>query len=573
MINLDPSHTDTDSPVQDELSFALQPSKSFTKQLDSAKKAQEDYEWYPTTNEILNAFGDRIASRRDTYTRDMGAFLDIGAGNGKVIAFARTLEGLCGESLFNNYYAIEKSQTHLEALPRDIFLLGVDFHKSTLLDKSVDVIFCNPPYSEFEAWAEKIITEAKERAFLYLVLPVRWENSQIIADALKSRGAEPAIVGTFNFSQAEERKARGNVHLIEINLPTGWEARGRKADPFVRFFDENFSFPERKEPSATMEEQIEEMEIVQRMNLIESLCFLYDDRMEKLRSNYQAICSLERELLDEFSIDKNSLIESLKMKLTNAKSSYWRRLFDSLDKINERLTADSRKKILSVMQSHTGLEFNRDNAYAIVMWVIKNANCYFDEQLLSVYDSLVEYANVESYASNKRVFKKNDFHYAHRNNYGEDELTHYRIRVGHRIVLEHCGGLYQDHLDSRTGLTERAADFIGDLMTIANNLGFRPDMSRRPTAQAWKDNGAREFRCTYEGRKETLFRVRAFFNGNMHFQFLPEFIHALNIQHGKLRGWINSPGEAIKELNAPATVVEKYIGYHFQLASDQLLLA
>jgi len=41
-----------------------------------------------------------------------------------------------------------------------------------------------------------------------------------------------------------------------------------------------------------------------------------------------------------------------------------------MDKINERLTFSSRESIVRKMQAHTGIEFNQENAYAVVLRVI-----------------------------------------------------------------------------------------------------------------------------------------------------------------------------------------------------------
>ena len=52
-------------------------------------------------------------------------------------------------------YGIEKSQTLLNNLHEKVIILGTEFHEQSLIDKEMDVIFCNPPYSEYEEWARK----------------------------------------------------------------------------------------------------------------------------------------------------------------------------------------------------------------------------------------------------------------------------------------------------------------------------------------------------------------------------------------------------------------------------------
>lgn len=556
----------------------IQEKPSFNVQLKEVKENQEDFEWYPTTNEILHSLTRDLENNR--YIRGnsrSNSFLDIGAGNGKVLDHVKEC------NIFSNYYVIEKSQTHLNNLGDKYLILGVDFLNTTLIDKEVDVIFCNPPYSQFEQWATKIIKESPEGSIIYLVIPKRWENSDLINSALQARNSEAEKIGEFDFAFAEDRKARASVHLLKVNIKKNYEDAN---DPFYIFFNDNFSYPEaEKEERFDWDKEINDFRLVHKTNFIETLCYLYEARMKELQESFQAICKIEYRLLKEFSITKSSLVESMKMKIKTAKREYWNRLFEGLEDIKKRLTYDSRKKIVGLMNDQTGIDFNKENAYAIVIWIIQNANKYFDEQFISTYEKLVEFANIENYVSNQRVFKSHMFYYEYVNG-KNSEISHFKIKVGHRIVLEHCGGLYKNpYGDYNNGLSERAAKFIGDIMTIAGNLNYICS-DKQPNEREWGDSKAREYYCTNpKGERVCLFIVRAFFNGNMHFQFLPEFIHILNIQYGKLKGWLQSEEDAEKEIftdedkkNAQKEetdlkdLTKRYFNHSFKIESKQLLL-
>jgi hypothetical protein len=340
-------------------------------------------------------------------------------------------------------------------------------------------------------------------------------------------------------------------------MKVGKNAR-EENDPFAKFFDETFSYPEPAE-NEEAEEIEEENQVAKGQNLIEILCDSYEETMEHLKKSYQAVCSLDRNLLLEFNLTKGSLIQSLKLKIESAKKEYWQRLFEGLTSINSRLTTESCQKMSSLMNSQTGIDFNSENAYAVVLWVIKNANSYFDSQFISFYEGMMSLVNMEGYVSNKRVFQEDDFYYRYRSS---GSLTNVKFKVGHRIVLSRSGGLHKGY--SRSGLSNSAAQFLRDTMTIANNLGFDP-VSSYPYEYAWDDSEGHEFYCRYEGKTEVLFRVRAFYNGNLHFQFLPEFIHAINIQYGKLKGWLNSSKEVEEELGCPKDLSEKFFIKTLQL--------
>lgn len=166
----------------------------------------QDFEFYPTTNEIIDALARDIQSIRDEHGyryRGLDSVLDIGAGNGKVLLALRERAGMTA------LHAIEKSEILCDQLPPDILIVGTDFAQQSLLSKHTDVTFCNPPYSVFEEWAIKIIRQSASR-IIYLVIPERWERSAGIADALKYRDAECAkVVLLFDVRAFKNR----NLHI------------------------------------------------------------------------------------------------------------------------------------------------------------------------------------------------------------------------------------------------------------------------------------------------------------------------------------------------------------------------
>lgn len=565
---------------------------TFPQQLRKVQAAREDFEWYPTTDAIVAALKkdfSRAINDEDYHSRRQNnrtGFLDIGAGNGKVLDAIRTMEHQKSRHFYPKCFAIEKSQTLLNLLDPSVFILGCDFWNTSLHDKNVSYIFSNPPYSQFKEWSAKILREAPAHSIIWLVIPQRWENDAMLQAEIKLRKATTKIIGTFDFEDAEDRKARAKVHLLRIELPMpksryGSDEDELDTDPFTRFFNETFTFAEAEDEESAAKsfaEKVEETQVVNRMNFIEALCHLYNLRMAELQRNYQAICDISPDILKEFEISKPGLIASLKMKLATCKKEYWQRLFDGMEEINSRLTCASRKSICELMQSQTGIEFNRDNAYAVVFWVIKNANEYFDKQLIATYEELVTAANVDNYVSNKRIFKRDRF--AYRNQQDSDKASHYRLKVGHRMVLDRVGGI--DCGYSGRKLSERSRNLLSDLCVVANNLGFSGtahDVATYAPAgyahtTAVTDSSAFVIRHrAAAGKWESLIRTRAFENGNLHMQFHPDYIHALNVHHGRLKGWLRNDEEAARELEIPIKVAAKLFATPgFRLTSSSLAL-
>ena len=128
------------------------------------KSSNEDFEYYPTTDEIIFCVQKDINQQLAGFNNSVDSYslLDCGAGDGRVLTKLKKW----------SLYAIEKSKKLLNLLPKDIYIVGTDFHQTTLIDKKTDIIYCNCPYSEFQTWSTKIINEANAK-HVYLVIPQR----------------------------------------------------------------------------------------------------------------------------------------------------------------------------------------------------------------------------------------------------------------------------------------------------------------------------------------------------------------------------------------------------------------
>lgn len=171
------------------------------------KDIDQDFEWYPTTQTMIDFIKKDMIKYFNEYEDQRTVLghanvLDCGAGDGRVL-----------KQLANGgkKYAIEKSKTLIDQMPNDLFIIGTDFFQSTLIDKSVDVVFSNPPYSEYTQWAQKIILESNAK-MVYLILPKRWQGSNVINQAIESRQASFKIIGSSDFFDAE-RSARATVEI------------------------------------------------------------------------------------------------------------------------------------------------------------------------------------------------------------------------------------------------------------------------------------------------------------------------------------------------------------------------
>lgn len=267
------------------------------------------------------------------------------------------------------------------------------------------------------------------------------------------------------------------------------------------------------------------------------------------------------------NINLEGVCESLELKITNLKDVYWHELFNNLDKVTERLTEKSRKRLLDVLTENTHIDFTASNAYAVVIWVIKNSNSYFDDQLIDTVERMVERANVVNYKSNERTFDKEEWRY----NCKPQSLE--RFSLDYRIILERVGGIKVGAYENESGLQGSAEVFLEDLRTIGNNLGF--DTDGLPSVRNMKFESGKKnyvmFKNHRNGLEDCLFECKAFKNGNLHLKLNSAFICKLNVEFGRLKGWIKSPKEAVYEMSVSEEVAKASFGSNLSLDPSDVL--
>lgn len=563
--------------------------------IQNLKENDQDFEFYPTTNQIiLQVYYQINSGRKDRYYDESFSLLEIGCGNGKVFKkleeFAATEKAEQEKTkeksncvYLKEKFAIEKSQILINQLPEDVVILGTDFHEQTLIDKQVDYIFCNPPYSEFEQWSAKIIREGFAKA-IFLVIPQRWENSHEIKDALKSRNFEATILGDFDFLEAD-RQARAKVHLLKI-APKKKQINDRYyeekvSDPFDTWFESEFkincektkdfseSAAEREARNEKRKAEIEN-EIVAGRDLVQVLVALYQRDLQNLIKTYQKLGEIDAELLKELNVNLDGVKEALKSKINGLKVLYWREIFNRLDKIRERLCSSQRSELFRKLAQQTSIDFTESNVYAVAIWIVKNSNKYFDAQIVDIYKQLSAKENIKNYKSNKKTWEEDRWRY------NREEKTHYCL--DYRLIYS---GNWNHSYSRGSELSQNSIDLVNDLLTIAENLGFdgqsekafnwskSPEFGKK--VEFWMRPNWRNDNTT---KSEIFMEARFYKNGNFHFKLNQQFIKALNIEAARILKWINSPKEAVEEFPEDCKVSEmeaqKYFKNNFTMLNSNL---
>ena len=503
------------------------------------KGAGEDYEWYPTTDEMVDVVKSKLP-------KDAGSILDIGAGDGRV------LEAFMEKCQNADLYAIEKSLVLIQQQGKDIIPVGVEFYEQNLSALQVGYIFCNPPYSDFEGWTCKIIEEGYARK-AFLVVPSRWNQSKRIKKSLKDRGATATVLFIGDFYSGE-RPARAKIEIVEIEYPLlgGYRSWNRTVqDPFDVWFDNNIDTFD-KSAEFDESESSEDLAKKFRYSSIAEMVEAYQDEYKRFEANYRAIFKLDYAILRELGVDKEKVRGGLKMKMSNLKIRYWGILFERLDAITSRLTTKSSNRLLEKLTRNNSIDFTEKNAYAVVIWAIKNANEYFDEQIVDLFYQLATHDGVENYKSNQKVWKQNGWRYNSRD--------HSYFTLDYRIVIKGSLAIYNggwSQYEYPGNLYQEKHNLIADIIAVFGNMGFRTS-SLSSYHRDWEKGKWQDFLHDADG--DVLFQVKGYLNGNVHIRFKQEAIKSLNIEAARILKWISCKEDVVEEMGYSMEIADKYFG-------------
>ncbi|MCI7484334.1 MAG: DUF4942 domain-containing protein [Helicobacter sp.] len=513
--------------------------------INNLKKQEEDFEWYPTTDSMIETIKERFKKVR-------ADILDIGAGDGRV------LKAFGGSNLF----AIEKSQLLVNTMPKDVLVVGSDFYSTSLIEKRFDLVFCNPPYSEYKQWAMRILRECNTQ-HIALIIPSRWREDVDIQLAMQERkDLEYEILASSDFLNAE-RKARAKVDIVFFTLSQyddiftqSLERQFGLDELFTKLEKAQYDFGTESEEKENLQAQCKE---VAQGDLIDFLVQRYNDDIQKYIKTIESLKTIDYKILASLNIDREKLIKGIKKQLRDLKNLYWSELFNKLDSLTNRITSKYRAHISCDIAARNEIEFNKPNIYNVVIWAIKNADEYMKQGYLDLFERMAEGGNALEYKSNHR-FKTDSWRYTLKDNQHKAHKLDYRIVVTNEAI-------------EKTQYYKPQSVFLQDLRVVARNLGFNIDYI--PYIIYAGEQSILDY-CDSEGCK-TFFEARGYHNRNAHFKFNKEFMASLNIAVGRLCNWIKNKQEAKEEFKDVSSEIinslfSKPLGLPLQESLKQLAL-
>jgi hypothetical protein len=540
-------------------------------QLKILQKNNQDYEWYPTTDEIIDAvrydmiklsksdkfkyrhqntgiyFNDCSHRDDESSYADFESFLDIGAGDGRV--FDRLTKKEAREHVkIDSRYGIEKATLQGDNLIKSgVALIGRDFYETVLIDRKFTVVFSNPPYSQFKEWCVKLVKEVNARV-IYLVIPKRWQLDSSFKQILNDKGAVE-VIGSFDFTEAD-RAARAKVDVIRITPDA-------KNDTFRAWIEEHIGSFESNEPIDLQES--DEWENPDKWyylkehndNTVAVMVENYKEDLQKLMLTFKSLGSIDWSIISQLGVSKDDVMGKIRADIKGLKNRYWRLVINNLDEITSRLTLDTRESLLKEITWFKELDFNENNIRTIALWVIENFNKYTKKQMLDVYDKLTNFETVRAYKSNDKWID---------DGWRYSKKVPVKYSLDYRIVVTMYGIFkYRSEFSCQINW----GNPIANLAIVARSLGF--DNYGIQTDERAYETGKKHY-C-YKKDSSVLFEYKVHKNDNVHFKLDKGLLRVLNVEVGKERGWLKKPKDIQEEFDVSEVEAVKY----FKTASLSLL--
>jgi hypothetical protein len=232
------------------------------------------------------------------------------------------------------------------------------------------------------------------------------------------------------------------------------------------------------------------------------------------------------------------MLEIIKESINGLKKKYWRATFDKLEPVQKRMTFSTRERIFNNIKEFRTLDFNADNIYSIVVWIINNANIGILDQIGEVFDKMTTSEYIEAYVSNKH-WVKSDWRHTDSDWKYQKLPPRWKLGLDYRIVVEANNQYQYSSMGRRT--------VVDDFIVICRNLGFPIADGKEPR---YDIHQAEQKFYTEDG--ELAFTLRYYTgNHNAHLKINKKLLMKFNIEVAKIRKWMSDPDDVVEEYDIP----------------------
>ena len=532
--------------------------------ISQLKQDGHDFEWYPTPDYIIDLviqdFLESNKSNQDKLSTSGGlvhdlkldlyasivknvyrsVVLDIGAGDGRFLNKAQDLLGS-----WVRLHAIEKASIHQRTLIKlGIPIIGSEFHTTTLLNNKVDLTFCNPPYSEFDVWMQKIVTQLDSN-YIYFIVPNRYKNNKPLLEQI-DLFYNLTEIHEFSFNDAE-RQARANVSVLRLT-------RKNTIKQFDYWVDKNIGKLDTKSDKESEQELNNSLATASSFkDKIDLLVDRYNNDLASLSKTYQALSSINSDVLATLNIDRKLIIGKLEYGLQNLRTTYWNKTINELKEITSRFTFKYRRDLIDKVTAkcllNNTLDFTRNNVKMLLV--------FLDEHYAIISEEQAEYIAGKLIPSNDKGW----FPYKSNERWATGDwrtnIKGNRFKLDYRFIVPNC---YLHRGDGEYVSNEDCLynNIIYDLMVLANTFGYTIEEPNYDTAGFFNfkhfgsDKIVREVHTKSNGDTifgEILFSFKYYQKNTVHFKLRKEFMLRLNVFIGKSMGWLTCSEDVVNEFD------------------------
>ncbi|MDK9793693.1 DUF4942 domain-containing protein [Vibrio sp. D431a] len=544
---------------------AFIPRMSGKASVEMIRGSVEDKEFYPTTDEIIEVVKNDIHSKSSYKAISL---LDIGAGDGRV------LTGVMGDDIddcdsrmkydlnhqrgVNTLYGIEQSSQLTSLWHQNIIPAGTDFFDTDLMLIDARFTFTNPPFSLIEPWIYKVITESNSE-FCYIVSPLRWRESETIKDAINKRNAEIESLGIFSFKNGDRPVKEGNDLAELFIVKLGHSDSKSFVAPLKLMLEEMLGedrqeIPDHKKyPVKTrLQKSIKETSnqdhsLVKAGDYVEAMVELYEKEKAKIYEAISKLQSIDPSVLSGIGVNIYDATLNMRRELNNLRVSYWKELFQNTRDLGEIIDTDTTYTFSKLFEDQTKLEFNKANIRTVMLWCLRNVRAYCKIQTQKNIETLFTSVNIRAYKSNQSRFIDGDWDYA---GHAPRGVSHFCLNTTKRLIISWYVRRVSDGAISSGKLHYNISNELKNLCVIANNIGFPVNNINEISDQNWESGKVREIFYTDKetGKTKTLFKAKVFKQGTIHLNMDKDFINFLNVEFGRMKGWVTTPKEAAEEM-------------------------
>lgn len=578
-----------------------------TQTVQELKLNNQDFEFYPTTKEMLDVIKKDLLSSFITTKKkklfkseeyETGLFLsrniknneikiiDIGAGNGDSLNYlAKFLNGTVFSDLFYYGYndkntveydnllhgnrelpsisklAIEKSFILTQSYKKDkIHLISSDYDENFYIGNN-DIIFCNPPYSNYRSWLLKTLANAMNSPLIYFIIPSNWKNDKYLQEELNLNWKNKFkfdVLDTFDFNNAN-RAARVQVDIVRIEAIENLDP---KYDFVKSLFDTN-ELKQCKEKTKQINNEINNcLTLKNEQDFASSLVNSYNNEMKLLQN---ALVSLSHVPIDNLSLllnlDYAEIQKRYQILINTLNSKYWDIIVNKTSSVKKKLIKEYSDKIMNQI-TDTNMEFTLSNIYMVISKLLYTINDNMNKQVLTVYNDLIKNSPTEKYKSNYNFFVNQ-----------KTEIKDTRCKLTQRVILEM--GFFSKAIEvdyngkPKNKLTENTSNRILDLIIVIESLGYKTDFDPKTLycerGVTYKVEGVQ----LVTNKDINLFEFKVFLNGNIHIKMNETILQKLNIIKGLLEGWIVNTNEIMEEFDVNEEVALEMVNIKLNGFNDK----